>query len=365
MDRRKFGSLRRLASGAYQARYHNEGRDVSKTFPRAADANAWLSAAQTDINRGAWLDPAKGARTLEDFVAEWLEGRRDLRPTTRTHYTYLLNRYIFPELGASRLAAIQPSTVRAWFLSISAERRSTASDAYRLLQTVLRAAVTDGLIAKTPATVKGAGTVKAAERPTASIAEVTAAAEAAPERWRAAILLAAWCQLRRGEALGLQRRHVNPLAGTVTIDQSHGVEGIGAPKTDAGKRTLSVPSNVLPALEAHLEQFTGPDADAWLFPGASGDGPATPRAFDYIWATARKKINRPDLHLHDLRHSGLTWSAATGATVAELMHRGGHASPMTALRYQHATADRDKALADALAGLAAAPVPLRPAVSGR
>jgi integrase len=278
----------------------------------------------------------------------------------------LLDRYVLPELGATRLSALQPSAVRAWFLSVSAEHRSTAADAYRLLQTVLRAAVTDGLIAKTPATVKGAGTVRAAERPTASIAEVTAAAATVPEMWQAGILLAAWCQLRRGEVLGLQRRHVDLLHGTVTIEQSQTTEGIGAPKTAAGRRTLSVPGNVLPFLEAHLSRFTGPEADAWLFPGANG-GPTTPRSFDYIWVTARKKIGRQDLHLHDLRHSGLTWSAATGATIAELMHRGGHASPTTALRYQHATADRDKALADALAGLAAAPVPLRrePAVTGR
>jgi len=55
---------------------------------------------------------------------------------------------------------------------------------------------------------------------------------------------------------------------------------------------------------------------------------------------------------HNLRHSGLTWAAATGASVAELMRRGGHASPAAALRYQHATEDRDRALADALAELA-------------
>jgi hypothetical protein len=70
------------------------------------------------------------------------------------------------------------------------------------------------------------------------------------------------------------------------------------------------------------------------------------------WSDARKAIGRPELHLHDLRHSGLTWSAAAGATVAELMRRGGHASPAAALRYKHASEDRDRALADALAGLA-------------
>ncbi len=64
-----------------------------------------------------------------------------------------------------------------------------------------------------------------------------------------------------------------------------------------------------------------------------------------------------------MRHSGLSWAAATGASVAELMRRAGHATPGAALRYQHATEDRDAAMAAALAGLAeSAPVvTLRPA----
>ena len=63
-------------------------------------------------------------------------------------------------------------------------------------------------------------------------------------------------------------------------------------------------------------------------------------------------MGRPDLRLHDLRHTGVTFVAATGATMAELMHRAGHASPTAALRYQHATQDRDRVLAEALATLA-------------
>ncbi len=45
-------------------------------------------------------------------------------------------------------------------------------------------------------------------------------------------------------------------------------------------------------------------------------------------------------------------AAAAGATTADLMHRAGHASPNAALRYQHATKDRDRVLAEALAELA-------------
>ena len=47
---------------------------------------------------------------------------------------------------------------------------------------------------------------------------------------------------------------------------------------------------------------------------------------------------------HDLRHPGLTIFAQLGATPAELLHRGGHRDVDVALRYQHATRERDAAL---------------------
>ena len=126
---------------------------------------------------------------------------------------------------------------------------------------------------------------------------------------------------------------------------------LGPPKTDAGRRNLAVPSNVLPILSEHLVQHVGPDSEAWLFPGQEGQ-PAHPRSLDHAWAKARQVVSREDLRFHDVRHSGLTLAAATGASTAELMRRGGHASPQAALRYQHATEDRDRILADALADLA-------------
>jgi integrase len=108
------------------------------------------------------------------------------------------------------------------------------------------------------------------------------------------------------------------------------------------------------ALKQHLSQNVGPEPHAWLFP--DGQEPNGVMSLERAWRKARTTIGRPDLHLHDRRHSGLTWSAATGATTAELMHRAGHASAVAALRYQHATADRDRAIADALAGLGTAKV---------
>ena len=56
----------------------------------------------------------------------------------------------------------------------------------------------------------------------------------------------------------------------------------------------------------------------------------------------------PELHFHDLRHTGNTLAAATGASTKELMARMGHASPRATLIYQHAIRERDHAIAQAL-----------------
>ena len=156
--------------------------------------------------------------------------------------------------------------------------------------------------------------------------------------------------------LGLQRRDIDELHATVKIARtwlqiSSGLAQEGLPKTEAGHRTVNIPPNVIEVLRDHLERFTGPSPDSWLFPG-EGDNPASPRTLDRAWDTARRAVGRGDLRFHDLRHTGLTWSAGLGATTAELMHRAGHKSPAAALRYQHATQDRDAVLADALGALA-------------
>jgi integrase len=142
------------------------------------------------------------------------------------------------------------------------------------------------------------------------------AVEAVSERYRLALLLPAWCQLRRGEVLGLQRRDVDLLHATIRIERARiapmsGKSMIGPPKTEAGARTLTIPPNVVPVIVDHLERFVGPEPTAWLFSTLAGL-PLSPRNLNRAWDKARRAARRPDLHLHDLRHSGLTWAAASG-----------------------------------------------------
>jgi integrase len=54
------------------------------------------------------------------------------------------------------------------------------------------------------------------------------------------------------------------------------------------------------------------------------------------------------LHFHDLRHTGNTLAAQTGASLADLMMCMGHESARAAMIYQHDTDEASRAIADAL-----------------
>jgi integrase len=356
MTRRHFGSVRKRLSGRWQALYWQDERVQSAgTFATKADAQACLSAMETDLRRGKWIDPRGGQVTLESYANEWLQQRTDLAERTAELYRHVLDKHILPVLGTSTLVELSPTKVRSWYSNIAKDHPATASKAYRMLSSIMRRAVVDGIILTSPCKVEGAGTEHAAERPTASVDEIELLSRSMPEHLRIVVLLATWCQLRRGEILGLRRMDVDKRQHVIHILQSRtfGMDGrqiMKVPKTAAGRRTISVPRQVMKSLVRHIETFAGPEPEALVVVGRRGSN-LSRDALQGSWERARLTIGRHDLRLHDLRHTGLTLAAATGATTAELMHRAGHASAPAALRYQHATRDRDQRLSDALEGM--------------
>lgn len=350
-----FGSIDRQRSGRYRARYEHEGQRhaAPQTFRTKADARAWLDKQHTTIRENQWVDPKAGQVAFETFARTWLSNRA-LRETTTVKYDHLLDHHILPTFGHLGVGRIAPSDVAAWYKELRRRYRSTGDDAYRLLRAIMRTAVDHEIIAKSPCRVQGAGGVQSPKRRIATPTEVITAIRAVPERYRAALILSAWCHLRRGEVLGLQRRHIDLAAGTLRIEQAWVMvptPHISDPKSYASARTIAMPPDVLPWVEAHLTTHTGP-GDAWLFEsenhGRATGHPMTPTSLDRIWRHARVTIDRPDLRLHDLRHSGLTWAAWTGASLAELMRRGGHSTARAALIYQSAVDERDKLIASGL-----------------
>jgi hypothetical protein len=142
--RRGFGSVRRLPSGRWQARYRtDDGAMVPApaTFPTKRDADDWLATVQADMSRGTWLDPSKSGITLITYAQGWLASRRVKgRPLAlRTLETYRgsFDRWILPRLGRLELGQITPAVVRRWHAEVSTATGPTATrQAYATLRAV-------------------------------------------------------------------------------------------------------------------------------------------------------------------------------------------------------------------------------------
>jgi integrase len=211
------------------------------------------------------------------------------------------------------------------------------------------------MIVANPCRVRGGGQSKRVKRiKPASLAELETLVAAMPERYRLKALLASWCGLRFGELAELRRSDVNVKTGVVHVRRGmvRTTDGrqVKGPKSDAGRRDVTIPPHLLPAVKDHLKRHAQVGAQGLLFPAGHG-GHLVPSTLYRVFYPARD-AGRPDLRFHDLRHTGATLAAATGATLAELMARLGHSTPGAAMRYQHASADRDRVIAEALSKLA-------------
>jgi integrase len=352
-------SIRKKPSGRYEARYRDpEGRLRGKTFKTRKAAQEFLDRTGTDIANHAWRDPALGRVRLSEYADWWLANRADLRPRTRELYAGLFRLHIEPSLGGCRFDDLTSATVRAWhgrMLQAGKPGPVTVAKAYRLLRTVLNDAVEDGLLVRNPCTIRGAGVERSPERPTASVAQVYELADAIEPRYRLMILLATFCGLRLGELLALRRGTVNLLHRRLEVveqlqELSSGALEFGPPKSAAGVRSVSVPPHVVDDLEAHLAQWVEAEPRSLLFTGPRTDV-LRRLTFTSAWNRARNAAGLPQLHFHDLRHTGNTLAASTGASTKELMVRMGHSSTRAALIYQHASLERDAAIADGVSEL--------------
>lgn len=384
-SKRSFGTVERLPSGRYRAQYRHEGSKHSApvTFEDRDTAVTWLRRESRLIEDDpfSWTPPAeradaaraarkRNALTFGDYAESWLAGRRvkgrPLAARTSAHYRRLLDEHILPTFSTVPIATIGPDDVDHWHAATLPNAPTMRAHAYSLLRTILGTAADRRVIPSNPAKIRGAGNVERAHatRP-ATLQELETIAENMPARLRLMVLLAAWCALRFGELAELRRSDVVSKAGVIRVRRgvvrADGHTIVKDPKSHAGTRDVHVPPHLMPLVRQHLLEHTEPGPKGLLFPAAGGGHLApstfygredTKRKRGHGYYAARKAAGRPDLRFHDLRHTGATLAAQTGATLAELMARLGHSTPAAALRYQHSAADRDLVIARKLSDLA-------------
>lgn len=184
----------------------------------------------------------------------------------------------------------------------------------------------------------------------ATPAQINALAAEVPRRYRALVLLAGYYGLRWGDLVELRRHRVDLEARTVAvveqITEIHGHLRAGAPKSEAGKRVVTMPRFVADALTEHLATRAemAPKGSSSRRPRAGSCGAATSAAASGCLRSRRLAL-RPS--------ASTTFATARRRsprrpepTRAKLMERLGHASHEAAIRNQHVVAEGDVAIGD-------------------
>ena len=368
--RKRFGTVRPLPSGKFQAFYTHKYVKVTapRTFVYRKDANQWLLNEEVAISNGSWIEPSKRGKvaqnnmTLEKYLERYIvHQRRDGQPirlSTGHLYRKLLKNQLSP-LANVLLSDIDEETVSDWHHALSSNGKLTSTaNAYKLLRAVMNMALKEKIILSNPCTIKGAQNASTQRLIyTPSLAEVHQLADRLSGDNRLIVLLATYGVMRFGEVAGLQRRdfRLDAQAAPKPMFDVHiqrqvqyfgGAFHVTPPKSKEGVRTTPLSPAITDELTVKLSTLKR--AEDYLFTHPN-TGHIRNDHFERVLRAELKKMGMDGLGwtIHSFRRAGATAYANSGANSAEIQGVLGDASVTAALRYVQKTG-RAKQLAASL-----------------
>ncbi|MEU0559389.1 site-specific integrase [Dactylosporangium sp. NPDC006015] len=340
--KRRFGRVRQLPSGQWQARYKGpDGKDhpAPTTFATERLAERYLSVVEGEITQGRWISPAAGKTTVQEWADRWYASALSRwKPKTKESYRSVLDRLIYPHLGKVKLSALKPIAVSSWVGKLSEDvSASQVRQAYRLLSQVMTSAVDNDMVPVTPCRGVRLPRLPEADPRILTVKEVSKLSATCELGDRVLIHFLAYGGLRIGEALALRRRHVDVDKGRVVVaeavSQVAGGPVIGTPKSHQ-RRTLSLPAFVVEEVQKLLGNLSD-DNDAFLFGGRqkhTNERQQSYHGFRRRFRVAVEAAGLGDVTPHDLRATHASWVAEShGVLVAA--RRLGHANSSVTTRH--------------------------------
>ena len=328
------GHVQKRATGTgkvvWRARYRGpDRRERSKTFARKIDAQQWLDVVEASKHRGEWIDPDRACVTFAVWSGR-VEAVRSRRPSTEARDAMLMRRHVLPAFGDIELRHITPEAVQDWIAALT--RRGLGADTVRkchgLLAYSFAQAARQRIVVASPCTHTLLPALPAAEMRFLSPSEIGRLSDAAGPHNRGLILTAGYAGLRFGELTALQPRHVDFLRRTIRVEETlTEVDGhliAGAPKTRAGRRTVTMPRLLVDELAAHLARRTV-NSD-FIFCRTDGGPLRRTNWRRRVWLPAVEASVGLPLRPHDLRHSHVAMLIARGVHPKVIQQRLGHAS---------------------------------------
>lgn len=355
------GSIYQRENGKWRAQVTLDGRRLNFSAKTQRECQEWLKKTIGRIDDG--MTYASTKTTLEEYMSSWLESSKaSLRETTWSHYKSVTDRYILPKIGQIKLIELGGDQIQVLYDHLVEEGIGipTVRKVHTVLLSALSLAVKAGKIGSNP--------VKATRPPRAPSREMSFLNESQVNcllvaskghRLEALYHLAVTTGMRQMELLGLKWTDLDWDKQTLKVERQlvrSRVKGIQflPPKTNAGRRTLSLGSNTISALKDHhkrLQIEKQAVGESWvenglIFTNALGK-PIDPRR---LLKDFKKLLNvggLPEIRFHDLRHTSATLMLNHGIPIIVVSRRLGHARPSITLNiYGHLIPSMDVMAAD-------------------
>lgn len=384
------GAIDARGANTWRLRYRIDGRRFTKTVRGIkGEAQKMLREFLHAGDKGTHVAPDR--LTVRDWIEHWLsigapgnKRRKQVGQRSVERYAELLRVHVVPTLGDRPLQQLQASDIDTLYMAIAEKvAPRTAQHCHSVLGACLGAAVRTGKIASNPM-------LRLAKVPSPPEADHGVMLEADQLRKLVAgfkgsgmfpiVAVAAYTGARRNEILALQWDDLDLAAKTLRIERAieesdaHGLR-IKGPKTERGKRTVTIDDDLVALLvaerECHLRIAAGVPhgaavdlslvklpAGALMFPNAPRPG----RGFSFTQlrdplAVTKAFLRRAPRHgfagvrFHDLRGSHATLLLDAGVPVHTVAQRLGHDPAVLLRNYAKRTKKADVSAADTISNL--------------
>jgi len=303
-----------------------------------------------------------GEHTLMELLDRWMTAKSSgwSQSTVNGHQT-VIRKYIAPVLGDFPLYDITPERIQALYTEM--QRRGlerTAQKVHSILKRALRMAVVWRWINANPCDLVIAPTHKSHRRSVWTLDQLHQFLSAARDDWLYPFFyFLVSTGARVGEATALEWTDIDWNGSRVTIQRSmRSVKGqwiVSLPKTEAGRRTISLLPRTIELLQLQKERQSHWKALAtsWWARDLVFTSQVGKPLHRYVPSRSLKnycdRLRIPRIRLHDFRHLHASLLLAAGVPVPVVAARLGHSSPNVTLRiYAHMIQEDDAQAVNAL-----------------
>jgi integrase len=326
-----------------------------RTFDRKADAQRFERDVRHRLDTDQYLDPDSARITMGEWAERWwptiVNSQR--APSTISGYEGALRLYVLPHLGDRPLRTLRRIDFEEWLgeLRNAGYSNSTIHGARTVAGMILTSALDARIVLSNPLAGLRLPMTSSKTRHALTVEQVEAIAETVDPWWRIYVLVLAYCGLRPGEAVALQRRDLDDL-GRLTIERGiseHRGRLIEQDTKTHRARIVQVPASVLRELREHLGAHVGPDPESPIFTTPAGNRVRMSNWRHKIWDPTALELKLPQWATpYVLRHTAASLMAQQGVPVSAAAAALGHDPAIFLRTYAHLYPGDLRAVADAM-----------------